>query len=78
MDNDQALYPDSVSIPQNVLIPYTLASTVNYFFETKKLQGTNHLGMFFDWYDIRFDNLENISWDDFVQTIMAEECYDQP
>jgi hypothetical protein len=34
--------------------------------------------MFFDWYDIRFNNLENISWDDFVQTVMAEEYYDQP
>jgi hypothetical protein len=43
LDHDQALYPDSVTISQSVLIPYTLAKTVNDFFETKKPQGTNHV-----------------------------------
>ena len=75
LDSDHPLYPESVTIPQTVKVPYTLALTVNDFFETKKPTGTNYLGMFIDWYDIRFDDLENITWDEYVRTIVANQYY---
>jgi hypothetical protein len=52
-----------------------MTTTINQFFEATKPEGTQHLGLFIDWYDIRFDAVENLTWDQFVREIMAKEYY---
>ena len=73
--NESSLYPDSITIPATTINPYTFAKEINEFFETKKPVGTNYLGMFFDWYDVRFDNVEDLTWDEYVREITAIEYY---
>ena len=75
MANESCLYPDSITIPATTINPYTFAKEINEFFETKKPVGTNYLGMFFDWYDVRFDNVEDLTWDEYVREITAIEYY---
>ena len=73
--NDLSLYPDSITIPPTTIIPWTMAREINEFFETKKPVGTNFLGIFFDWYDLRFDDVEDLTWDEYVREITAIEYY---
>lgn len=78
LPTDQSLYPDTVTVTSNVTIPVTMTTTINDFFETKKADGTVHLGIFFDWYDLRFDDVDpNLTWDEYVRTIVAVEYYNR-
>ena len=69
---------------ENVVIPISMVNTVNIMnaintaFEFRKPVGLKHLGMYIDWYDEKFDDVENMSWDEFVQNVMAEEYYKKP
>ena len=72
------LYPDSVVIANTETNPLNIVQRINTFFETKKPEGMTHLGVFMDWYDVRYDLLENTSWDDFVRTLMSFEYYGEP
>ena len=72
------LFPDSLSIPGTETDALAIVDKINTFFELKKPIGFNHLGLFIDWYDIRFENSPGISWDAFVQYIMAFEYYGAP
>lgn len=75
LPNESSLYPDSITIPTTTIIPVTFARDINEFFETKRPVGTSHLGMFFDWYDLRFDDVEDLTWDEYVREITAIEYY---
>ena len=78
LPNEQSLYPDAITIPTSITVPATLTTSVNDFFETKKVEGTVHLGIFFDWYDLRFDDVDpNLTWDEYVRTIVAVEYYNR-
>jgi hypothetical protein len=72
------LFPDSVVIFSSETSTLNIVDRINNFFETKKPIGFNHLGVFIDWYDVRFDELTNTSWDDFVQDLMAFQYYGVP
>jgi hypothetical protein len=72
------LYPGSVVIANSETDSLNIVKRINTFFETKKPEGLAHLGMFMDWYDVRYDLLENTSWDDFVRNLMSFEYYDEP
>ena len=75
LQNETVLHPDSITIPVTTIIPYGIAKDINEFFETKRPMGTTHLGMFFDWYDLRFDEVEDLTWDEYVREITAIEYY---
>ena len=72
------LFPDTLVIPNTTTDALAIVQQINTFFEIKKPIGFNHLGMFIDWYDIRFDELTNTSWDDYVQEVMSFEYYGVP
>ena len=72
------LFPDSLLIFGSETDALAIVDRINTFFETKKPTGMNHLGMFIDWYDIRFEVLKDTSWDSFVQDLMAFEYYGVP
>ena len=72
------LFPDSLTISGTETNALVIVEQINNFFEKKKPEGFNHLGMFIDWYDVRFDELDNTSWDDYVQELMAFEYYGVP
>jgi hypothetical protein len=69
---------DVAIIPISVINTINIMNNLNTFFEFKKPVGLQHLGMFIDWYDEKFDDVENLTWDEFVQNVMAEEYYKKP
>jgi hypothetical protein len=72
------LFPDSITISNSETNILAMVDKINTFFEVKKPIGLNHLGLFIDWYDVRYDLLENTSWDEFVRNLMAFEYYGVP
>lgn len=72
------LHPDALTIPNTETNPLNIVKAINTFFENKKPVGLARTSLFFDWFDIRFDLLENTSWDDFVRNVMAFEYYGVP
>ena len=69
---------DILTIPLSTVNTINIMNSVNTFFEFKKPVGLKHLGFFMDWYDEKFDDVENVTWDEFVQNVMAEEYYKKP
>ena len=75
--------------PRNVFYPGTfdgiagsmsvskLCNDANIFFESKKPNGTKHMGCFFDWVDLRFANIEGEDFDAYVKS-MALVFYGVP
>jgi hypothetical protein len=72
------LYPGSVVISNSETNPLNIVQHINTFFETKKPAGLAHLGIFMDWYDLRFEYADATSWDSFVRDFMAFEYYGEP
>ena len=72
------LYPDTVVIMNTETSALKVVERINNFFESKKPIGLNHLGVFMDWYDVRYEDLPNTSWDAFVQQVMSFEYYGVP
>jgi hypothetical protein len=77
LNPDQPLFPlkDNITIPVTVVNSISIMNKINNYFELKKPVGLVHLGMFIDWYDEKFDTALNLTWDEFVQKVMAEEYY---
>jgi hypothetical protein len=78
-DSKQPLFSpaENVVIPISVVNTVNIMKTINTFYEFKKPVGLKHLGMFIDWYDEKFDKVLNMTWDEFVQNVMAEEYYNK-
>jgi hypothetical protein len=72
------LFPDNLQISGTETSALGIVEKINNFFENKKPEGLNHLGVFMDWYDVRFDKLTNTNWDEFVQDLMAFQYYGVP
>lgn len=72
------LFPDSLLIPATETNVIMIVDTINTFFEKKKPVGFSHLGMFIDWYDMRFELMSGITWDYFVQNVMSYQYYGVP
>ena len=72
------LYPDTLQISGTETDALAIVEKINTFFESKKPVGLNHLGVFMDWYDVRYEDVPNTSWDAFVQELMAFEYYGVP
>lgn len=62
-----------VGIPGTKTI-FKLARDGNIFFETKKPPGIKHLGGYFDWIDLRFENVQDEGFDAYMQS-MAPSFY---
>jgi len=69
---------ENVVIPISVVNSINIMNEINTNFEFKKPVGLKHLGFFIDWYDEKFDEVEDMTWDEFVQIVMAEEYYRAP
>ena len=54
-----------------------LCKNANIFIESKKPVGTKHMGGFFDWIDLRFNNVEGEGFDEYMQS-MAIVFYGVP
>ncbi len=55
--------------------PVLLATSLNTYFQGEMPSTVSHLGVFFDWTDVRFDPLSGSTWDDWVQNVMAQTYY---
>ena len=73
--NNSSLHPDEFWLPKSYKKHSDLLEKVNTFFEAKKPSICKHLGAFYDWTDLRYE--EGTSWDEFVRE-MAEVYYNVP
>ena len=72
-----ALHPDEFWFPKSYTKHSELLEKTNNFFEVKKPSVCPHLGCFYDWTDLRFQEEEGETWDEFVRK-MAIVYYNVP
>jgi hypothetical protein len=73
------LHPNTITLSSNIEDTTEIMRRANIFFEAQKPAGTNCLGFFFDWTDQRFlEQPPDVTWDYFVQNIMALSYYGVP
>jgi hypothetical protein len=90
--NEILTYPLQIKMFYNLTTPFygptyvgkvdakgtrALIKAVNVYFEFNKPSGIVHTGFYFDWYDLRFDNVTDETMDEYIQK-MALTYYDEP
>ena len=74
-----SLYPETFELDKLVTKPTVLVQKVNDFFEAHKPNPCIHLGAFFDWTDIRFEEQGGLweEWGEYMEE-MALTFYNEP
>jgi len=72
-----ALHPAEFWFPKSYTKHSELVEKTNNFFEVKKPSVCPHLGCFYDWTDLRYQEEEGETWDEFVRK-MALVYYNVP
>jgi len=73
--NTPSFYPDTFIAGREVTTTSQLVTAINQFFEIHKSAAATRLGCFLDWTDLRYTG--DITWDDWVQKIMAFAYYEE-
>ena len=78
--HDVAKFYPTIYTPSSVITTTAaLTKGINDFYEVSKPNGVVSLAAFFDWTDVRFeDSEEDITWQYFVETVMARNYYNEP
>lgn len=78
--HDVAKFYPTIYTPSSVITTTAaLTKGINDFYEVSKPNGVVSLAAFFDWTDVRFeDSEEDITWQYFVETVMARNYYNKP
>ena len=72
-----SMFPEKFEMPTSVTTTQDLVTKINAFFEAHKPAACKHLGVFFDWTDMRYSKDSGMSWDAFVEQ-MAQIYYGEP